>query len=236
MKKILRIILGKKYSELVKIYWFIVALIYPILIKRKGTLVYAGINVGDSFQKIFFKYDRVIGFEPNPKNFEKLNRFNKYKYVEIYNYALGEKKGKVKMYLPDNLNNDASASLSNFSRQSDVQSIATCEVDCIILSDFLIKKKIKNIDFFLCDTEGYDLTILKTMKKEFIDKKRIKILQVEAENNNRESRYSDVTNYEYEFDTILSENYIKLGRGSGLVKRGDDFSGWTLDLLYTIKN
>ena len=80
MKKILRNILGQKYHEIVKIYWFIISILYPIIYTRKGVLVYAGINIGDSFQKIFFKYDRVIGFEPNPKNYKKLNRFKRYKY------------------------------------------------------------------------------------------------------------------------------------------------------------
>ena len=147
------------------------------------------------------------------------------------------KKGKVKLYLPDNSNNDASATLQKFSKESPIQSNASQSVNSIILSDFLLNEKITKIDFYLSDTEGYDLTILKTMKKEFLDKKRIKLIQVEAENNNSESLYSGFSNYEHEFDNILSENYIKLGRGSGFVNTGDDFQGRTrtIDLLYKIK-
>ena len=89
----MRKVLGKYYFGLVKIYWSIISYIYPIFFKQKPVLIYVGINVGDSLQKIFYKCKRVIGFEPNPLNFEKLKRFNLRKGVEIYNYALSENEG-----------------------------------------------------------------------------------------------------------------------------------------------
>ena len=79
MKKLLRIVLGNKYQFFVKIFWRLNAIIYPLIFKKKGTLVYAGINLGDSFQKIFYKYKTVYGFEPNPSNYKKLGRFSHYK-------------------------------------------------------------------------------------------------------------------------------------------------------------
>ena len=49
-----------------------------------------------------------------------------------------------------------------------------------------------------------------------------------------ENPYKDCSNYEKDFDSLLLKNYKKIGRGSGLVKAGDDFSGKTLDVLYEL--
>ena len=237
MKKLLRIILGDKYPNFVKIFWRLNAIIYPLIFKKKGTLVYAGINVGDSFQKTFFKYKTVYGFEPNPVNYKKLNLFNKYKGVKIYNCALSDKEGKMSFFLPDNANN-VSASLSEFSEDNPLKSKRTIQVKVINLLDFLKKQKVDYIDFYLSDIEGYDFIVLTTIK-EYIDYKKIKVIQVEALNNDTLNTFKNISNYEYEFDELLKENYNKIGRGSGDVKAGENFSGAsgiTLDLLYELKN
>ena len=85
IKIILWKVLGQYYSSIVKIYWLIISYTYPIFFKKEPVLIYAGINVGDSFQNIFYKHKRVIGFEHNPLNFEKPRRFNFRKGVETYN-------------------------------------------------------------------------------------------------------------------------------------------------------
>lgn len=237
MKKLLRIILRDKYAYFVKIFWRLNAIVYPIIFKKRGTLVYAGINVGDSFQKIFFKYKTVYGFEPNPANYKKLNLFSKYKGVKIYNCALSDKEGKMSFFLPDNTNN-VSGSLSDFSEDNPLKSKKTIEVKVINLSDFLKKQKVDHIDFYISDIEGYDFKVLSTLK-EYLNFKKIKLIQVEALNNGVKNTYKNVSNYEYEFDDLLKEHYNKIGRGSGHVKSGDNFSGAsgsTLDLLYELKN
>ena len=115
LKTILRKVLGQNYTSIVKVYWLIISYIYPVFFRQKSVLIYPGINVGDSFQKIFYKYKRVIGFEPNPLNFEKLRKFNLRKGVEIYNCALSEKDGEADLHLPMDGENK-SASLSDFSK------------------------------------------------------------------------------------------------------------------------
>jgi FkbM family methyltransferase len=237
MKKLLRIVLGNKYQFFVKIFWRFNAIIYPLIFKKKGTLVYAGINLGDSFQKIFYKYKTVYGFEPNPSNYKKLGRFSHYKGVKIYNCALSDKEGRMSFFLPDNTNN-VSASLSDFSADNPLTSKRTIEVKVINLLHFLKNQKIDSIDFYLSDIEGYDFKVLSTIK-EYLDLKKIKAIQVEALNNEIKNTYKNVSNYEYQFDELLKENYNKTGRGSGDVKAGENFSGAsgiTLDLLYELKN
>ena len=234
MKQILRFLLGKYYKRLNRLYWQFASVIYPLFFRKRGTLVYAGLNVGDSFQKIFFKYERVIGFEPNIENYKKVSYYNKYKGVEIFNFALSDKKGKVKFYLPDNKNNDASASLSRFSKSNRYQSRKSIEVKTINLCDFLIKKSVNRIDFYISDIEGYDYKVLLTIFDKYIEPGKVKMIQVEAVNDLVDNPYLDCSNYEYDFDKLLLNQYEKIGRGSGFVKPGDNFTGNTLDVLYEL--
>ena len=95
--------------------------------------------------------------------------------------------------------------------------------------------KVEKIDFYISDIEGYDYTVLETLEEKFIKTKKITKLQVEAVNNREKNPYKSVTNYESDFDGLLSNYYKKIGRGSGIVSEGENFSGKTLDLLYQIK-
>ena len=240
MKSLIRFILGKNYKYLNSKYWKLVSFIYPIFIAKKGTLVYAGINVGDSFQKIFYKYNKVLGFEPNIKNYDKIKHYNKIEGVKIFNFALSTKEGIEDFYLPDNFNNDASASLSDFSDSSGIKSTNVIKVKTINLCDVLINNSISEIDFYISDTEGYDFTILKTIYDKYIKTKKIQKIQVEAVNNLVKNPFIKITNYESDFDKLLLSNYNKTGVGSGIIKKGDNFKsedlkGKTLDLLYQLK-
>jgi len=236
IKILLRKIFGNHYPEMVKTFWLIISYVYPVFFKQKSVLIYSGINVGDSFQKIFFKYERVIGFEPNPQNFEKLEKFSQRKGVEIYNYALSENDGEEDLHLPMDPNSEASASLSDFSKNYRFTTRKKIKVKTIKLPDFLKKIKIKHIDLYISDIEGYDFIILKSMEKDYLNLNLIKKIQVEAVNNETNNPYKSVSNFESDFDSLLLDKYTKKGRGSGFVNEGDDFSGNTLDLLYELKH
>ena len=155
--------------------------------------------------------------------------------VQIFNYALSDKDETSELFLPDNSNNSASASLSDFSSENRYQSKGIIKVKCINLGDFLKEMEIISIDFYMSDIEGDDLKALKTLKLDFIDKSLIKKIQVEAVNDLEVNPYKSVSNFESEIDELLKENYTKIGRGSGMVIEGDDSSGKTLDLLYQLK-
>ena len=114
MKSILRLILGSLYNPTKEIYFQINKIVFKLLMKKKGTLVDLGLNTGESFSRIYYKYENVIGFEPNPKNFSMLEKYNLKKGVKIFQCAVSDKEGEFDFYLPTNKNNDASASLSDF--------------------------------------------------------------------------------------------------------------------------
>ena len=234
IKFLLRFFFGKYYFRILPFYWNIIAMLYPIFYKKKGVLIYAGVNTGESFRKIFFKYRKVYGFEPNPLNFSKVEYFNRYGGVEIYNYALSDFDGEVKLYLPNNQNNHASASLSDFNTNFYIKAESIISVKAKNLNDFLKSRNVKYIDFYFSDIEGYDFTVLKTLYEEYILKSKIAKIQIEALPNSDINPYKSVSNFESDFDDLLL-NYQKVGRGNGIVKFGDDFNGSPVDLLYILK-
>ena len=179
MKSVLRSLLGPFYSPLKEIYYYILKILFKSFLKRKGILVYLGINTGESFDRIYYKYKRVIGFEPNPENFYKLKKYNSIDGVTIYPYAVSDVEGEYDFYLPNNKNNDASASLSDFSdARKWVNSVDTIKVKTVVLSKILKENNIKFIDKYISDIEGYDFTVLKTIEF-MIKEKKIMSLQVE---------------------------------------------------------
>ena len=94
------------------------------------------------------------------KILKNLKNFLKEKGVEIYNYALSENDGEEDLHLPMDPNSEASASLSDFSKNYRFTT-RKIKVKTIKLPDFLKKIKIKHIDLYISDIEGYDFIILK---------------------------------------------------------------------------
>lgn len=239
MKKLIRFFLGPFYEPMKQLYFYINKFLFIIFLKKKGTLVYLGLNTGETFSRIYYKYKTVIGFEPNPKNYSKLEKYNKHSGITIYPHAVSDKEGEFDFYLPTNENNDAAASLSDFtSSRKGISSRATIKVKTVNINNVLKKHNISFIDKYISDIEGFDFTVLKTLST-FLKKKRIGELQLEAFQNHVENPYKSVTNYEKQIDEFLSENYVKVARGWGLLKEGEfhDFrpDHSSIDLLFKLK-
>ena len=213
-------------------------IIYTLLNLKKGTLFYLGVNTGESFLKYLYRFKHIYAFEPNPKNFKKIKYLNKFPGINIYQKALSDNLGISHLHIPSNSNNSASASLSDFSKARNIDSIDFIEVETINLNSFLKDKGIENIDFYLSDIEGYDLKVLKTIKP-YLDNRKILKIQVEAVINGVENPFKSATNYESDFDSVLSQNYIKIARGWGNLQEGQyeqDIDNYSLvDLLYKLK-
>ena len=93
IKSFLRKILGPIYNPLKDLYYKLIYLLFKTFKSKKGVLIYIGINTGESFKRIYYKYKIVIGFEPNPENFKKLEKYNQIKDVFLYPYAVSDKNG-----------------------------------------------------------------------------------------------------------------------------------------------
>jgi FkbM family methyltransferase len=239
LKNILRRSLGPAYNPLKELYYWLIYISFKAFKKRTGTLVYIGLNNGGSFKKIYFKYETIIGFEPNPYNFNKLQKYNQIKGVTLYPYAVSDKDGHAFLHLPSNENNSASASLSDFTEVRDgIRTIEKIKVKTVSLMSILQKHEIKTIESYVSDIEGYDFEVLNSVKT-LIEDKSIRSIQVEACQNHAPNPYVSISNYEYEFDKLLSKNYEKTARGWGILLKGvfqaDRADSFSIDLLYELK-
>ena len=82
-----------------------------------------------------------------------------------------------------------------------------CEVD-----ELAGKIGVDEIDMYISDVEGNDLTVLRSMS-EFLERKAIKTIQCEVVPDDMPSPFVGITNYEHQFDEILLNHYKKVASG-----------------------
>lgn len=117
-----------------------------------GTLTLKGAKaVGDS--------GTVMAFEPNPATFAKLSenvKVNQWDRVQLFQLAVGEKPGRLPLYLGV-LGNTGTASLS----QKFTGGKEFVEVDIVRLDDMIAKANLSRIDVIKIDTEGAETQIIR---------------------------------------------------------------------------
>jgi len=151
------------------------------------------------------KIKNIYSFEASPINFDKLNKKisvykKRFKETNIYieNIALGSevKKATLKQF-----NESSSSTFSEIdenssyfkkkhrflNRRKKKNFYENIDISIYPLADYLIKKKILDVDFLKIDTEGYELDILKGLKN---DIKKIKIIF-----------------FEHHYDNMIKKNY-----------------------------
>ena len=223
----IKIFIRRKFPYIYRqIYYFwwqhCVRLFWLIRFKPKGVLVYVGLNKGNSFANIHYKYKLAIGYEPNPKLFKELkNKFKSCKNVRLFNFAASDKNSEEKFYISDN-QDMVSSSLSKFSKklQQKIGYKKIINVNTINLGEHLEGLNIDYIDEYLSDAQGYDLTILKSLEK-FIKKNSIKKITCEVTRNFRDNMYFEADNYEKSFESFLPNQYIKVATGESNLKEGE---------------
>ena len=189
--------------------------------EKKGTMVYVGMNVGDEFGTLFFKYKRCIGFEANPDNYKKLkSRFSRYEDVEIYNYAASDSDGYVEFNISDNGNNAASGSMGTFNESRNIGISKQIKVESVNLYSFLISKNVTYIDEYISDIEGMDLTALQTLIP-FLDTNKIGAITCEVVRDGKENPYTNLeSNFASDFNKLLGEKYELVSSGWGYLADG----------------
>ena len=74
--------------------------IWLLLFRPKGILVYVGLNKGDTFANLYYKYALAIGYEANPNLSDYLkDKFKRCKNVKIFNLAASDKNSEEKFCL-----------------------------------------------------------------------------------------------------------------------------------------
>ena len=185
-------------------------------IQNKLVIIDVGAHFGETISifKRNFDYKKIYSFEASPLNFKILknnhpNGLNSN--IEIYNYALGERKAEYfinqAVESSSSTINDLNLKSKYFSKKLSVLNIKDQKsylkkipIKIITLDSFIDDKKINKIDLLKIDTEGYELNILKGLERNF---NKIKLIYFEH-------HYDDMIIKNYKFSDI-NNLLIKFG-------------------------
>lgn len=182
----------------------------------KKIAVYIGANRGYGLSSLINNFDEIHVFEPDSEIFEELKQncinLNNYNCVIVLNNcACYLENGNRTLYITENR---VSTSLSEVDTSTfdsigyhsgGKPSIKTIEVETVNLYDYLKENNIDQIEYLLTDTQGADLTILKTIEP-YIKDRKIKKLFCETHGNGK-SLYVELDNQFDGFKKLLSDNY-----------------------------
>jgi len=189
-----------------------------VLSNKNILLIDVGVNKGQSinfFNKINSSIN-VIGFEPNHKLFDFLNKkYRLNKNIQIFQNGISSKKGNL--YFNENIM-DETSTFENVNSDStylkkkaailglkhiDELILNRYEVEVISLSDFIIENNIKHLDVLKIDTEGHEYDCLVGLFQKNTNCK-IDYIQLESHNDDMYFRKD-----EHSIDQLLSQhNYF----------------------------
>lgn len=209
----------------------------------KDVLVYAGLNHGRAFDKLFHQYRRCFGFEANPQLYQLLqDKYAGYDWVRIVHGALvGDNRTEVKLLVTDN--KGASSSLyplkdtwhqaRKAEGQTAVNLLAEVAVPAMNLQTFLRQNGVDSITDYISDIEGLDLAVLETLAP-FIKEKRIETITCEVSRTLALNRYvGGPDNSKDGFMALLGDNYELVAEGYSPLADGvfQDIpqSNWAVD-------
>ena len=133
--------------------------------------------------------------------------------MKLFNLAASNKNSEEDFYISNN-KDMVSSSLSKFSKKliDKVGYKESIKVKTVNLGEHLESLNVTSINQYFSDAQGYDLVILKSLKK-FIINNKIKKIICEVTINNKANHYFEVDNFEKSFDSFLPSQYIKSSKG-----------------------
>ncbi len=143
------------------------------IVKKGDTILDVGANIGYYAlmeSKLVGENGKVYAIEPAPENFRVLKAnviFNDYKNIELFNFLVGDKNGKEKLYLASHRN------LHSVIKGHPKATGEYIELPMVKLDDFIKGKRFP--DLIRTDVEGYEYYILKGMKNILNSKKPLKL-------------------------------------------------------------
>jgi len=212
------------------------------------TLIYLGVNHGGNFASHIQSrlHDEYYGFEAQPALALMLQqKYSNNPNVNIIHAAVGVDNEPKDFYVQNaNTASDGAASSLGVISQDYLDSSPnhiilkeTVRVPGISLPSFLASKGISEIETYISDIQGMDYIVLSTLK-DFIDTKRIKNIQVEAECDYKRGRaynlpYSNKTSL---FHELLDENYdLASIQQGGCWDPASPEAWWHRDLWFKVK-
>ena len=197
--------------------------------KRDTVLVYVGANQGNSLSELYDKFDKVYAFEPDPEIFSVLvSRFGQFEWVNLINAACSDHDGESKLYITPNRVSSSLADASEVEKSMEgftQEVFKVINIKAINLAKFLSDEKVDVIDFYYSDCQGSDLTVLKTLKKDFITTNKINQMFIETHGNGVEI-YDGLNNQFDGFKKLLSKKFdfihASLGSQGGKIVKEED--------------
>ena len=157
---------------------------------------------------------RVYSFEPVERNHSRLRQNIERNYkgnnIETYQIALSNYAGKVKIdFGNEESDNQGIGSIVNLNRD-----LATTEVQCLTLDEFVEDKGIKKIDFVKMDIEGAEILLLEGGKETFKTLSPDFMIEFSPEDLKQSSRDSTnlakiITDYGYNMYTVKRGKPLK---------------------------
>ena len=174
-------------------------------IKVGNIVVDVGANIGLhtlNMARIVGNTGRVFAFEPDPSNFEILEKnvkINNYQNIILEQKAVGDKHGRTTLYQSDNPGNHRLFPLTK-------QAKGQIQVELTSLDKYFIDSNLANkINFIKIDVEGFEFSVLKGMKNILKNNKKIKILFENMQINTIQAGFTPikVLNYLTSYDFKL---------------------------------
>ena len=143
------------------------------ILPKNSVILEAGTANGNDTVEFgqMFPEGKIIAFEPVPHLYRAAkDKTLHLKNVALYQYALGEEKCKLPLYI-STINNNVSDSSSLLEPKEhlifheNVKFKDVIEVDVVNLDEFCIENGISKIDFMWLDMQGYEFKMLKSSPK-----------------------------------------------------------------------
>lgn len=169
-------------------------------------IIEIGANDGSNTSK-FFKDAMIWSFEPNPFLAKRLEyNFKNNSNIQIIQKAVSDYNGTTIFNISEDGQSSSLYELSTFSKENTkIKYVSQILVDVIRMDTFLIQNNIDVVDYFHCDAQGNDLTILKS----FGDKlSSVRAGKIEVSLN--DELYKNVCNDLETSISFLTENGFKI--------------------------
>ncbi len=162
--------------------------------RTPGVMIDVGAHFGESFGPYEKKGWKVLAFEPDPSNRERIKI--KSDKTKLYDFAVSNQSGLELEFFTS----DESSGISGLVAFHDTHT-SKFKVKTITLTEIVEEEQVSNVDFLKIDTEGNDLLVLKGFP---FDKMKPQVILCEFED--KKTQHLDYT-YNDMGDYLMSKGY-----------------------------
>ncbi|MEP7269579.1 MAG: FkbM family methyltransferase [Saprospiraceae bacterium] len=224
-------------DKLFSIYYKMLSIQYSFK-KKKGILVYLGMNYGKSFDKLYWQYEKAIGIEANPELAQYLkHKYRNAKNVEIKHGAATDFEGEIPFNISEN--HGLSSSIGT-PKSNAIKTIKQVRVPAFNLYHFLNQRGIHHIDDYISDIQGNDLTVLQTLQP-MLEQEQITCITSEVAKNEYRNSYEGLPDNSLDgFEKLLGSRYKLVSTGWEDLKENQfnevPSDWWEMDCMWKLKS